>query len=250
MANKRNKSIPVVEGVLRSVETLKRNGYEPTFNSILAHLSSRNILSNHRSLRAYLDAMVKSGMLRLRKRSVKQSNIRPKQVYSLTRKGPLIEVGEKSLIHHCLNWTLPYRSSIKAKTDLEGFTRARIAGTVFYGSLEDAVVETLAKTQNTGRFSQTLTFCTAMLATKNVNQNYLMLRAKQKKVERLVAGLLDGIARVLDSPKPEVEDIRTLYEIRNQLAHHGRIRAPGHSLRLLLSPDEMVDAIGKQLGVK
>jgi hypothetical protein len=60
--DKRNKSAIVVESVLKSVEALRKEGTDPTFNVILAYLSSRNALSNHRSLRAYLDSMMKSGM--------------------------------------------------------------------------------------------------------------------------------------------------------------------------------------------
>jgi len=249
-ANKRNKSVAVTESVLKSIQALRANGSEPTFNSVLAYLATRNLLSNHRSLRSYLDVMVKSGMLRLRKESVKQPNVRAKQVYSPTRKGPFIEAGERAMLHHGLNWTLPVRSSIKIKTDLEGLARARIAQAVLYGSLEDTIVETLAKTRNSHRFSQTLTFCAALLAANNVDQDYLMRRAKQKNVQAFVADLLDEIAYLLHSPKPEVEDIRTLYEIRKQLANHEMIHSRLNSTKFLLSPDEMVDIIGKQLGVK
>ncbi len=248
--NKRNKSVVVAESVLKSVEALRKEGTEPTFNAILAYLSSRNILSNHRSLRAYLDTMVKSGLLSLRKEPVKQPNLRPKQVYSLTSNGPFIEAGERAILFHGLNWTVPSRSSIKMKTDIEGLARARIAQGTVYGSLEDTIVETLAKSKNTERMFQTLTFCAAMLATKKFDQGYLMQRAKGRDVEDLVEGLLGEIDYLLDSPKPEVEDIRTLYEIRKRLANHALISLRLKSRRFPLSPDEMVDVIGKQLGVK
>ena len=68
--NKRDKSVVVAESVLRSVEALERKGAKPTFNAILEYLSSRKILSNHRSLRAYLDTMVKTGLLSLDRKSV------------------------------------------------------------------------------------------------------------------------------------------------------------------------------------
>ncbi len=248
--NKRNKNAAVVESVLKSVEALREEGTEPTFNAILAYLSSRNVLSNHRSLRAYLNTMAKSGMLSLRKEPAKQPNVRPKQVYSLTGKGPFIEAGERAMLFHGLNWTLPSRPSFKIKTDIEGLARARTAEGAVYGSFEDTVVETLAKRKDTERVFQTLTFCAAMLATKKFDREYLLQRAKVRDVVDLVEGLLDEISYLLDSPKPDVEDIRTLYEIRKRLANHALISLRPKSEEFPLAPDEMVDIIGKQLGVK
>jgi hypothetical protein len=248
--DKRNKSILIAESILRSVEALKKEGTEPTFNAVLAYLSSRRMLSNHRSLRAYLDIMVKSGLLSLRKEPVKQPNVRPRQVYSITGSDPLIEAGERAMLFHGLNWTLPSRSSIKTKTDIEGLVRARIEHETVYGSLEDAIVETLAKSKNSQRVFRALTFGAAMLATRKFDHGYLMQRAKGKEVEGLVQGLLDEITYLLDSPKPEVDDIRTLYEIRNRLVSQRRTSLRPKSRKFPLSADEMVDVIGKQLGVK
>lgn len=248
--NKRNKNAAVVESVVKSVKALRKEGTEPTFNAILSHLSSRNILSNHTSLRAYLNTMVKSGMLSLRKEPVKQPNVRPKQVYSLTGKGPFIEAGEGAMLFHGLNWTLPSRPSFKIKTNIEGLVCARFAQGAVYGSLEDTVVETLAKRKNTERMFQTITFCAAMLAAKKFDREYLMQRAKMRGVADLIEGLLDEISYLLDSPKPEVDDIRTLYEIRKRLADHALISLRPKSREFPLALDEMVDIIGKQLGVK
>ena len=248
--NKRNKSAVVAETVLKSVEALRKEGTEPTFNAILAYLSSRNILSNHRSLRVYLDAMLNSEMLTLQKEPVKQPNVRPKQVYSLRNDGPLVEAGERAMVFHGLNWTVPSKSSIKLKTDIEGLARARIVHGTVYASLEDTIVETLAKNKNTERLFQTLTFCAALLATKKFDRDYLIRRARSRNVRETVERLLEEIGYVLNSPKPEVEDIRTLYEIRKQLANHGLMSTSYNERQFLLSPDEMVDLIGKQLGVK
>ena len=248
--NKRNKSAVVAKTVLKSIEALRKEGTEPTFNAILAYLSSRRILSNHRSLRTYLDTMVKSGLLSLREEPVKQPNVRPRQVYSPTGSGPFIEAGERAMLFHGLNWTISSKSSIKMKTDIEGLARARIAQGAVYGSLEDAIVETLAKSKNTQRVFRALTFSAAMLATKNFNHGYLMHRAKERDIVDLVEGLLDEIDYLLNSPKPDVDDIRTLYEVRKRLANHARMSLRLKSREFPLSLDEMVDIIGKQLGVK
>jgi hypothetical protein len=249
-ANKRNKSAAIADRVIKSIETLKDEGIQPTFNNILTYLSSRNVISNHRSVRLYLDAMVYSGLLSVRNEQVKQPNIRARQVYSLRGNGPFVEAGERAMLFHGLNWTVPSRPSIKAKTDIEGLARARIAQRTVYGSLEDTVVEALAKNRNNARLYQMLTFCAALLATKKYDQDYLIRRAKEKSVEHIVEGLLAEINYVLESPKPEVEDIRTLYQIRRRITHRGSMPTDYKPQRFPLSPDEVVDAIGKQIGVK
>lgn len=249
-ANKRNKSAAVLGSVIRSIQALKKEGVEPTFNNVRSYLSSRNVISNHRSLRLYLDAMVYSGVLSVRKEAVKQPNVRPKQVYSLRRNGPFVEAGERGMLFHGLNWTVPYASSAKTKTDIEGLARSRMALRTVYGSLEDTIAETLAKNKNSPRLFQLLTFCAALLGTKKFDEDYLMQRAKKKNVGDIVEGLLAEINYVLESPKPEVEDIRTLHLIRQRIARRKSVPTDYKSQKFPLLPDEVVDAIGKQLGVK
>lgn len=250
--SKRNRNVLVVEAVIKAVESLRNEGTEPTFNAILAYLKSRRILSNHRSLRAYLDSLVHSGLLDVRTESEKQPNVRPTQVYSSTHDGPFVETGENALIFHGLNWTLPIKSSARLRTDAEGVVRARLEGGTLYGSLEDTAVENMVRTKGKAGVDRVLTFCAALLATKKFDYPYLMQRAKERRVGELIQELLDEIDYLLNSPKPEVEDIKSLYKIRRwfQSAHH---RTPGRSPKprwSLLSPDELVDVIGKQLGLK
>jgi hypothetical protein len=248
--SRRNKSAVVIENVLRSIEVLKKHGTKPAFNSILTYLSSRRILSNHRSLRAYLDIMVKSGLLSLRKETIKQPNVPPRQVYSITSRGPLVEVGDRAMLFYGLNWTIPSRSSIQVKTDIEGLARGQVGKTTMYGSLEDTIVEMLSRNKNTERLYRTLTFCAAMLATKKFDQSYLIQRAKQRHVEDLVEGLLEEIDYLLNTSRPEVDDIRTLYAIRKRLVNFPRTSFRLKSRTYPLSLDETIDIIGKQVGVK
>ncbi len=250
-ATKRNKSAAILESIVKSIQALGKDGVEPTFNNILTYLSSRNVISNHRSLRAYLDSMTYSGLLSVREESVSQPNVRSKQVYSVRGNGPFVEAGELAMLFHGLNWTVP-RSSLKMKTDIEGLARARLAEKTVYGSLEDTVAETLARNRNTDRLSQTLTFTAALLATEKFDQDYLMRRAREKGVGSVVQALITATNYVLASPKPDVEDIRTLYQIRRRTGHfHSTTIPTDHKQRgFPLSPDMLVDAIGKQLGVK
>jgi hypothetical protein len=249
VTNKRNKSAAILKSIIECIRGLGKEGTQPTFNNILAYLSSRNIISNHRSLRVYLNAMAYSGLLSIREESISQPNVRSKQVYSLRGNGPFVEAGERAMLFHGLNWTVS-GSSIKMKTDIEGLARARVAEKTVYGSLEDTIAETLARNKNTDRLPQMLTFSAALLATEKFDQDYLMQRAKEKSVGSIVEELIAEINYVLESPKPEVDDIRTLYHIRQRVAHREPMWIDYTPQRFLLSPDEIVDAIGKQLGVK
>ncbi len=249
---RRNRNVLVAESVVQSVEALRNEGTEPTFNAVLAYLKSRRTLSNHRSLRAYLDYLVDSGSLNVRTEPTKQPNVRLRQVYSLTHDGPFVEAGEKTLVFHGLNWTLPSKSSVKMRTDVEGVVRGRLEGRTLYGSLEDTVVETLATSRGGEGNGRALSFSAALLATKKFDLEYLIRRARKRGVQELMQELLDEIWYLLTSPKPEVEDLKSLYEIRRRLQSVHRT-TPVHSSRprwSLLSPDELVDAIGKQLGLK
>jgi hypothetical protein len=72
----------------------------------------------------------------------------------------------------------------------------------------------------------------------------------RSQVRETIEKLLEEIDCVLYSPKPNIEDVRTLFAIRKQLANRGLTSSSFHESQFLLSPDEMVDVIGKQLGVK
>jgi hypothetical protein len=242
----------VAESVLKFVQSLRNEGTEPTFNEVLAYLKSRGILSNHRSLRAYLDSLVHSGLLNVRTEPASQPNIRPRQVYSFARNGPLVEAGEKALVFHGLNWTLPTKSSTRLKTDMEGVVRGRLEGGTLYASLEDTVVENLARIKGKAEADLVLFFCAALLATKKFDYTYLVQRARNRGVGELVQELLDEIDYLLTSPKAEVEDIKSLYAIRRwfQSAHHITPAKFPKPRWFLFSPDELTDVIGKQLGLK
>jgi hypothetical protein len=245
----RNKNLAVAQSTLETVRSVGGKGVKPTFNVILAELRLRNVLSNHRSLRCYLDLLVKSGVLRVRTEEADHPNLRPRQVYSLTGRGPFLEVGEKALLFHGLNWVVPSRFSLKVKSDLEGLVRARVDGRAVYGSLEDTVVGYLVGTKSTPRVHQAFVFCAALLAVARVDREYLTRRARANGVESLVRGLLGEIDYLLFSARPGVEDVRTLFEVRRRLAHRVPMRRPIQSQHPM-SPDEMLEVLGKQLGVR
>jgi hypothetical protein len=249
--NKRNLNAHVAQETIESVGRLKEAEIEPTFNAILNHLRSRGTLANHRSLRRYLDYLTCSGSLRMRSAPAGEPNVRPKQIYSLTHDGPFIEAGEKALVFHGLNWTVPSESSVKVATDTEGVVRGRIEKGTLYASIEDSIVENLVRSKARKTRSQAISFGAALLATKRLDRSYLMRRARKAGVEGMVQELLDEIEYLVVSPKPEVDDLKSLYEIRRRLSRPSFRRStspkPAWSM---LSKDELVDLLAKQLGLK
>jgi hypothetical protein len=250
---KRNLNALVAQETLESVGRLKEDDVEPTFNAILDHLRARGSLSNHRSLRRYLDYLTHAGALRMREVPARVANVRPKQVYSLTQDGPFVEAGERALALHGLSWTLPFKSSLRAATDTEGVVRGRIEGGVLYASLEDSIVENLARNKGGASSRQAITFSAALLTSTKLDRSYLMRRAKEEGVAGLVQELLDEIEYLVVSPKPEVDDLKSLYEIRRRLSpsrssmRRTTLPRPAWSA---LSKDELVDLLAKQLGLK
>ena len=249
---KRTRNVLLAESVVRSIQVLRKEGTESTFNAIMRYLRSRRILSNHRSLREYLDFLVISGLLSVRMEPTRQPNMRPKQVYSVTHDGPFVEAGEKAMVFHGLNWTLPNTPSVKVRTDLEGVVRGRLQEGRLYASLEDTIVENLASIKGKKGIGLVLSYCAALLATKKVDRSYLMQRAGERGVSQITKELLGEIDYVFASSNPGSEDIKSLYAIRkwSQSIHRRlppRLPQPNWSL---LSEDELVDVVGKQLGVK
>lgn len=246
----KDKNSAVLLQILETAKSLDREGIEPTFNAILGELRSERVLSNHTTLRAYLDLLVKAEMLSVKEKAARQPNVRPKQVYSLYSREPLVEVGEKALLFHGLNWTLPSASSLKERTDIEGLSRSRLGGGTVYGSLEDAVIAGLARGAASKNTPRALAFCAALLATRRVDFEYLDRRATERGIVEVLNGLVEEIAFVLESPRPEVQDVRTLSLVRKHLGPRFR---PPRVLGMEVFPfpqEELVDILGKQLGVK
>jgi len=249
--SKRNLNALVAQETMQTVGRLKEEKVEPTFNAILDNLRSRGTLSNHRSLRRYLDYLAYSGSVRVRIAPARGPNVRPKQIYSLTHDGPFIEAGEKAMVFHGLNWTVPFEPLVKVATDTEGVVRGRIEKGTLYASLEDSIVENLARSKGGTISRQAISFSAALLATKRFDHSYLIRRARKAGVEGLVEELLDEIEYLVISPKPEVDDLKSLYEIRRRLSRPSfrRTTSPKPAWSML-SKDELVDLVAKQLGLK
>ena len=247
--------------VLDTVRLLETQRREPTFNTILEELSSKGALSFHRSLRRYLDVLVLSKLLTVKHQKTVQLNVRPKQVYHTTQnhKRPVIDAGETAFLLHGLNWNILSPRSLNVKIDLQALALARVSGKKVYAAVEDAIVQSLKSfSKNAERSSEIVVFATALLATRKIDIGYLLRRAKEEGVQKKVAAILLAIDKTLTSPAPNVEDVKTLYELRIRYQNLRRslsktIEKEMHGKKVsreIVTPDEIIEYAGKQLGLR
>jgi len=263
-ARERPKNPTILSEILQTVRNLEDEGKEPTFNTILLELSAKRVLKFHRTLRKYLDLLIFAKLLIIKYERTAQPNIREKQVYHTVpgHNQPIMEAGEKALLLHGLNWDIPSPMSLSVKTDLQGLALATISRSKLYASLEDAIVQSikLLPKHHPERASELVVFATALLATQKVDFNYLLNRAKEEGVENKILGILLEIDRTLSSAHPNVEDIRTLYELRKRYYHSRRsllksiqgihLTDKQHVPTNIVSSNEVIEYAGKQLGIR
>ncbi len=257
----RPKNPLILSQVLETVKELEDKGLEPSFNEILSKLSVGRVLVFHRSLRKYLDLLVAAKLLSLKYEKASQPNIRAKQVYHPADSKASMEAGEKSLLFHGLNWDLPSPRSVIVKMDLQALARAKVSGKKVYASLEDSIVQSLKvlRKRYPHTVSELLFFATALLATQKVDVDYLLYRAKQEGIEKEVIGIFKLIDETFTSRNPDVEDIFTLYKLRERYSHQRRflpksirersIERESH-VKDLMTPNQVVEYAGKQLGLR
>src|SRR5579862_5962696 len=253
----RPKNPMILSEILQAIRKLENKGKQPTFNTLLYELSAKRVLEFHRTLRKYLDLLIAAKLLSVKNERTAQQNIHEKQVYHTIPEHdqPIIEAGEKALLLHGLNWDVSSPMSLSVKTDLQGLALATISGSIVYASLEDAIVQSLKHLpkQHPNRASELVVFATALLATEKVDFNYLLTRAKEEGVENQILGILLEIDKALATAHPNVEDIRTLYELRKRYyhAHRSLIKSiQGNQLTdkhptNIVSSNEVIEYAGK-----
>jgi len=264
LTRERKKNPIVLLEVLETVRKFENQGREPTFNAILSELSTNRVLLFHRSLRKYLDLLVFARLLTMKYEKATQPNIREKQVYHSLNDNANMEAGEKSLLLHGLNWDIPSPMSLNIKTDLQALALATVSGNKVYASLEDTIVQSLKflPRRHPERGSELIVFATALLATQKVDFNYLLRRAKEEGIEKEIIGILLVIDNTFASENPDVEDILTLYKLRDRYAHlrksllksiegtRQKVIDKEYPEKGILSPNQVVEYAGKQLGLR
>ena len=248
--------------ILRTIKKMENKAIEPTFNTIMNELSTKRILAFHRSLRKYLDLLVFAKLLSVKQEKAVQLNLREKQVYHTKDTQATLEAGEQSLLMHGLNWDLPSPKSVTFKADLQALALGTISGKKVYSSLEDAIVQSLKvlPKRNPDKLPELVVFATALLATQRIDFHYLLYRAREEGIDKEIIGILKTIDETFASKNPDVEDIFTLYQLRNRYAN---LRRPllkalqevpfiAKNSRVLrqITPNQVVEYAGKQLGLK
>ena len=246
--------------ILETVRKLESEGREPTFNTLLTELSDKRIVVFHRSLRKYLDLLVSAKLLTVKYEKPSQPNIREKQIYHLSDNNANMEAGEKALLLHGLNWDIPSPMSLNIKTDLQALALATVSESKVYASLEDTIVQSLKvlPLRYPERASELIVFATALLATQKVNFAYLLRRAKEESIEEEIIKILRVIDNTFASANPNVEDILTLYKLREKYAHLRKslVRSIEGSKVIeyppkdTISSNQVVEYDGKQLGLR
>ena len=247
-ARRRPASVHVLQSILDAIGAL-RSAHGPTFNDLLAHLATEGTIANHRSLRAYLDLLIAAGAVRVRSEA-SRPNVRPRQVYALTRRGPFVQAGERGIAYHGLAWEVGDEGAAGVKLDLEGVARGTLDSGVLYASVEDTVVDALAAGRGGEAKAASLTYSAALLVWSRLDLRYLLRRAKARGIEPEVTELLAELRAVLYAPKFPCRDLKTLYLVRRSLPLLMRDRTPPAPKWTLFSPDALLDVVGKQLGVK
>jgi hypothetical protein len=110
-----------------------------------------------------------------------------------------------------------------------------------------------------GISSELVMFTTALLATQKLDLNYLLSRAREQGTEKEIIEIIEVIDQTFSSKNPEVEDILTLYELRERYARlyksiprTTRAISTGHEKppHVSIGPNQVVEYAGKQLGLK
>ena len=247
-ARKRPANVHVLRSVLKAVGALGSAG-RPSFNELLGRLRSEGVVSNHRSLRTYLDLLVASKSVRMRSEP-SSPNVRRRQVYAATGRGPFVQVGEGAMRFHGLRWDTGSDSLREVKLDLEGVARGTLDSGVLYGSVEDTVVDALGSARGTEGKALARTYSAALLVSARLDEGYLLRRAEAGKVQEEARELLCELRWVLYAPRVPLRDVKALYGVRrasSPLRRGGRAARPRWTL---FSPEGLLDVVGKQLGVK
>lgn len=221
-----------------------------SFNELLATMKSRGALSNHRSLRAYLDLLVASKAVSVTKVPAKSPNVRMKEVYEPAGREPAVVTGWEAMDEYGIGWEVPQEERRTAHTDLEGAGRAVLRSGVLYASLEDLVVDTLRRAGGKEEKALALTYTAALMATDPLDEAYLVRRAREAGVSAEVEEMLAEIRALFYAPKVPAGDVKALFSVRRAGSPLRREAATRRPRWTVLSPDALLDAVGKQLGAK
>jgi hypothetical protein len=241
-------------------KVVKRLGQHASFRSVWREVARAGVLTQNRTLRVYLDLLVRGGVLGVRTRDV--GSVYPQQLYRVKSMIPRVYVGLGVLQRHGLNWDVPETDIRVIPADFEGLVRSRPFDQGLMASLEDCVVDEMCRDARAKTGSTS--FVVAMISTRRLDLPYLLRRADGKRVGRTFRSLFRRILAIVSSNKSDLDAsvflaVRARFlKIARQYSQSGfwkliddEAGAGSLGLRIVkgLGESDVVLAAAKQLGV-
>ncbi len=235
-----------------------------SFRKILLEANSQGLISDHRTLRRYLDLLVNARILKVRERDV--GSVNPQQLYTVVGSRAHLWAGPTAMRAHGLNWDVPENQLYPlATSDLEAMVRAKPylyqGETKLLAGLEDNLAFELERDEK--EHTGTTELVAAMLAAKTLDFPYLLRRADSQGIGQTIRLLFKKITDTFTSVPEEVEG-RAFLETRARFLKILRYYNSREWLKLVdnrgrgrlglavvsgLTPSQIVSATGKQLGI-
>lgn len=241
-------------------KVVKKLGKSASFRSIWKEVARAGVLRHNKTLRAYLDLLVRGGVVSVRTRDV--GSVYSQQIYLVKSKRPRVWAGLGILQKHGLNWDVPETDVRVIPTDFSGLVRSKLFDQSLMASLEDCLVDEVYRdaTKKTG----TTYFVVAMISTRRLDLPYLLKRADEMHVGRAFRLLFKRMLETVSSNETELDAslflaVRARFlKIARQYVQSGSwkliedekgIGADGVGIMKGLDESDLILAAGKQLGV-
>ena len=230
-----------------------------SFRNIMREAARVGVFKEHKTLRRYLDLLVKGKALRMRTRSVGSVNLQ--QLYTVNSRKPEVYVGLAALRRYGLNWEVPETELRRVLTDFDGLVRSRAFDSALMASLEDCLIQELHR--DLSRKSGTISFVIAITSTGMLDLPYLLRRADEMRLGMALRLLFRRILEVVSSRETEVA-ASVFMAVREHFLKIARQYSQSGLWKLVdekgvgnfgfrtvssLSEHEIIMAAGKQLGV-
>jgi len=241
-------------------KAVRKLGKRASFRNVWKEVARAGILTHNKTLRTYLDLLVRSGVLSVRMRDV--GSVYSQQIYLARSRSPKVWVGLGILQRRGLNWDVPETDVRTVATDFAGLVRSTSFERGMMASLEDCLVHETYR--DAKKRTGAVTFVVAMISTTRLDLPYLLRRADEMRMGRTFRLLLTRILEVVSSNMTDLDGssfvaVRDRFlKIARQYAQSGfwklvddekGIGTIGIGMVTRLGESDMVLAAAKQLGV-
>jgi hypothetical protein len=241
-------------------KVVRKLGKNASFRGVWREAARAGILRHNKTLRAYLDLLVGSGVLSVQARDV--GSVHTQQIYLAKSRRPRVWVGLGILQKHGLNWDVPEASIRAIATDFGGLVRSRLSDQGLMASLEDCLVDEFYR--DAKKKTGTVSFVVAMISTRRLDLPYLLRRADGMRLGRAFRLLFNRMLEITSSNKTDF-DASVFFAVRDRFLRVTRqyvqsgfwklvdkergIGTIGLSIVKGLGESDFVLAAAKQLGV-